>query len=42
MVLILPRTMKDSFLGARIISLPEAFSHDQWITLSEEERLIYE
>lgn len=34
--------MKDSFLGKRMIEIPTAHAQDQWITLSKEERLIYE
>ncbi|CAG9973293.1 unnamed protein product [Clonostachys byssicola] len=36
------RTKKDSFLGHKILDLPGMHSEDIWVTITQEEQLIYE
>jgi hypothetical protein len=36
------RTKKDSFLGHKILDLPGKHSEDIWVSITQEEQLIYE
>ncbi|KAH6894555.1 SNF2 family N-terminal domain-containing protein [Thelonectria olida] len=40
-LIMLRRTLKDDFLGHQILPLPDCETHDVWVSLSKEEKVIY-